>query len=164
MFKNLIPWRHKREKRSRHGDLMTTPARGELARFREDFGSLLDRFYGDGPAIWDDLDQWNVGWGCDVEDADKEIVVRAEAPGFDPDEIEVRVSGNRLVLHAEHKEEKNAEDGHSMHYGQFHREMTLPRGIEADNIKAEYKRGIVEVRLPKGPEAQTKRIPVKTKL
>jgi len=162
MFKNLIPWHHKREKPGQ-GDLLTRPTGGELARFREDFGSLLDRFYDSAPSIWDDLNQWDVGWGCDVEDTDKEIVVRAEAPGFQPDEIEVQMSGNRLVVQAEHKEEKKGKNGHSMHYGRFHREMTLPRGIEADKINAEYKNGIVEVRVPKGSEAQSKRIPVKAK-
>lgn len=163
MFKNLIPWRQKREQQAGRGDLLTTPANGELSHVRDDFASLLDRFYGDAPTIWGDFNQWDVGWGCDIEDADNEIVVRAEAPGFEPDEIEVQMSGNRLVLQAEHKQEKKEKNGHSMHYGKFYRTMTMPRGIEADKINAEYKNGIVEVHLPKGPEAQSKRIPVKAK-
>lgn len=160
MFKNLIPWRKKHE--SHHvpvrGEL-TTPMSNDIARLRDEFDSMLDRFWNGN--LWEDFDRWNIGWGCDMEDSDKEVVVRAEAPGFKPDEIDIQLSGDRLILQAEHLEESKKNGG--TYHSKFYRSMMMPRGIEANNIRADYKNGVLEVHLPKGPEAQAKRIPVKTK-
>lgn len=161
MFKSLVPWRHKQEKPS--GQLVAGPTRNELMRLREEFDSLLDRFWTKPLSVWEDADLWDVGMGCELEDGEKELVIRAEAPGFEPDEINVRMSGNRLTLEAKHKEERKEGNGHSVHYGQFYRSVTVPHGIETNKIKAEYKHGILEVHLPKGPEAQPKRIAVRAK-
>ncbi len=158
MFKNLIPWHHKREKQSNRGKFMAALSKRGLSPRQDNFDSLLDNFYKDVSTIWGE--QWDVGLGCDVKDADKELVIRADAPGFEADEINVQLSGNRLVLQAEHKEESN---GDTMRYGSFYRSLTVPRGIEADKIKARYKNGVLEVHLPKGQEALTKRIQVKAK-
>ena len=146
MFKSLIPGRKHLEKDSALAD----PARGSgsLSQFID---SVFDRFPGTAFAS---------GWGCDVQDSDNEIVVRAEAPGFEPDEIEIKMSGNQLVLEAEHREEQNGE-GKSLRYGKFYRSITMPSGIETDNIVAEYRNGVLEVHLPKGDEANVRRIPVK---
>lgn len=154
MFKNLIPW-----KRQNHNDLMKIDPAHELAQFRDNFDRMLDHAWqGD----WDEV--WNSGWGCEVKDGEAEIVVRAEAPGFEPDEIDVRLSGNRLVLQAEHKSEKDTDgNGHYLSYGKFYRAMSVPAGIEADKIEANYKNGILEVHLPKGEAARAKRIAVTAK-
>ena len=159
MFKNLIPWHRKSNTQSRRNELATGTG-GDLESRWDDFGNLLNRLYGDSP-LWGD--NWDIGYGCDVEDTEKEFIVRAEAPGFEPKEIDVQMSGNRLVLRAEHKEEKKEKNGRSTRYGRFHRTMTLPNGIEAEKIRADYKNGVLEIHLPKGKDAQSKRIPVKPK-
>lgn len=154
MFKNLIPWKHQSD-----SELMEVDPTNELAKFRANFDRMLSNMWrGD----WDDA--WNHGWGCDVQDAEDEIVVRAEAPGFEPDEIDVRLSAGRLVLQAEHKDEKETEgNGHYSSYGKFYRAMSVPAGIEAEKIEASYKNGVLEVHLPKGEEAKSKRIAVQAK-
>ncbi len=154
MFKNLIP-----RKRQDHNELMRIDPANELAEFRSSFDRMLDRVWqGD----WEEI--WNTGWGCDIQDGEAEIVVRAEAPGFEPNEIDVRLSGNRLVLQAEHKVEQEAGgNGHYSSYGKFYRSMSIPAGIEADKIAASYKNGILEVHLPKGEAARAKRITVTAK-
>jgi len=156
MFKNLIPWKHQSK-----GEMMEIDAKNELSQFRANFDRMMERVWqGD----WDDV--WNSGWGCDVQDGEKEIVIRAEAPGFEPDEIDVRVSGNRLVVQAEHKTERDTGGNGNAHfssYGKFYRAMSVPAGIEADKIDASYKNGILEVHLPKGEKARSKRITVTAK-
>jgi HSP20 family protein len=153
MFKNLIHWKRK------NNDLMKIDPENELANFRANFDRMLEKAW---QGEWDEL--WNNGWGCDVKDGEAEILVRAEAPGFEPDEIDVRLSGNRLVLQAEHKSEQDTkDDGHYSSYGKFYRSLNVPAGIEAEKIQASYKNGVLEVRLPKGPEARAKRIPVTAK-
>lgn len=64
-------------------------------------------------------------------------------------------------MKAEHKSETG--NGKVKRYGKFYRSLTVPRGIEADKINASYKNGVLEVHLPKGEEAKTKRIAVKAK-
>jgi HSP20 family protein len=156
MFKNLIPW-----KRQSDTELMEVDPKNELAQFRANFDRMLTNLWrGD----WDDA--WNSGWGCDVQDAENEIVIRAEAPGFEPEEIDVKLSAGRLVMQAEHKTEQATPGngvGHFSSYGKFYRAMSVPAGIEADKIEASYKNGILEVHLPKGEEGKSKRIAVQAK-
>jgi len=150
MFKNLIP-----RKNASDTEMVEIDPKNEIAQFRANFDKMLNRIWsGD----WEDA--WNTGWGCDVQDGETEIVVRAEAPGFEPDEIDVQLSGNRLVVRAEHKTETKTGNGNTSRYGKLYRAMSVPSGIEADKIEASYKNGILEVHLPKGEEARSKRIAV----
>ncbi|MDX1929835.1 MAG: Hsp20/alpha crystallin family protein [Pirellulaceae bacterium] len=150
MFENLIPW-----KRKKQNDLVMIDPTNEWAQFRANFDRMLEHVWqGD----WDEV--WNNGWGCDVKDAETELVVRAEAPGFEPDEIDIRLSGNRLILEAEHKSDRGDGNGQFSSYGRFYRSMSVPTGIEADKIAASYKNGILEIHLPKGEAARCKRIAV----
>ncbi len=156
MFKNLIPWKSQSE-----SDLMEFDPKNELAQFRANFDRMLN-------SMWrGELDDvWNSGWGCDVQDTENEIVVRAEAPGFEADEIDVRLSAGRLVMQAEHKTERETSGngkGHISSYGKFYRAMSVPAGIEADKIEASYKNGVLEVHLPKCEDAKSKRIAVQAK-
>ncbi len=155
MFKNLIPGKHQSD-----SEMMEADSKNELAQFRANFDRMLSNLWrGD----WDDA--WN-GWGCEVQDAENEIVVRAEAPGFEPEEIDVRLSAGRLVIQAEHKTEQETPgngSGHYSSYGRFYRAMSVPAGIEADKIEASYKNGVLEVHLPKGEEAKSRRIAVQAK-
>jgi HSP20 family protein len=153
MFKNLIPW-----KKSTGAEPVEIDPTTEVAQFRTNFDNMLDRIWsGD----WEDA--WNAGWGCDVQDGEDEIVVRADAPGFALDEFDVQISGNRLVVQAEHKTEKTNGNGQISRYGKLYRAITVPSGIEADKIAANYKNGVLEIHLPKGEEARSKRIVVSAK-
>jgi len=89
----------------------------------------------------------------DVIDHEKELVVRGELPGVEKDDIEVTVMGDRLMIEAEREfEEEEKEDAYFRHevgYGKLMRTIALPVEVDADNIHAELKDGILEVRLPK---------------
>ena len=156
MFKNLIPRKHQGD-----AELMEVDPKNELAQFRANFDRMLSNLWrGD----WDEA--WNHGWGCEVNDAENEIVVRAEAPGFEPDEIDVRLSAGRLVMQAEHKTEQDTGEqggGHFSSYGKFYRAISVPAGIIAEDIEASYRNGVLVVHLPKGEEAKSKRIAVQAK-
>lgn len=87
------------------------------------------------------------------EVVDGNFVVRAEMPGIDPDkDAEVWVADGMLHIRAERKfEEKTEKDGtfrSEFQYGSFHRTVALPKGATADDVKATYKDGVLEVRLP----------------
>jgi HSP20 family protein len=122
--------------------------------------SLFDRFFGDWPA-WAGGDWPMTGWGDDVDDKESEFVVRADAPGFEPDDFNVEIVGDSLVLKAEHKEEEKEGNGHRYRHGRLYRRIALPHGVEADKIDARYHNGVLEIRVPKGEQAKGKRIAVK---
>jgi HSP20 family protein len=95
-----------------------------------------------------------------------ELLVRAEMPGIDPDkDVTINVTGNMLHLQAERRrEEKHEEDGRvrsEFSYGSFRRTVPLPVGASEDDVKATYKDGILEVRIPiDGKAAEARKIAV----
>ena len=102
----------------------------------------------------------------DVEEADNEIVVRAEAPGFEPKDFDIHISGNTLTVRAEHTEEgEEKEEGYRrwhQRYGRLERSVLLSTAVNADKVEARYRNGILEVRLPRTEPSPRKRIEVKT--
>jgi HSP20 family protein len=131
-----------------------------FALLRHEFDSLFDDFFSRWPA------PTTVGWGLDVEDTGKEVIVRAEAPGFEAGEFDVQLRGDQLYIRAEHKEEEKKSEGEeqsfSNRYGVYERWLTLPSGLDADKVEARYRNGVLEVHLPKTPEAVGRKIQVKT--
>lgn len=84
---------------------------------------------------------------------DDAYVVRAEVPGIDPDsDAEVWISDGVLHIAVERECETRSTDGDfrsEFRYGSFHRSISLPDGVAADDVKATYDAGVLEVRLPK---------------
>jgi HSP20 family protein len=94
------------------------------------------------------------------------VRVRAELPGIDPErDVEINVSGGMLQIRAERRERVSEEhEGrrHSeFHYGSFARAISLPAGASADDVKATYHDGILEVVLPvDARQAEATRVPI----
>jgi HSP20 family protein len=91
-----------------------------------------------------------------------DLVVRAELPGVDPDkDIEVSLQDNVLTLRGERRREDRAEEGDYFRfessYGSFQRDIPLPEGVKADEIKASYDRGILEIVVPNAVSASTRK-------
>jgi HSP20 family protein len=157
---SLIPWGKKSEREPGRTALETF--KHPLERMERDFDLFFDR-------LTNDWLGWPTGsflgreqrWGLHVDDQADELVVRAEAPGFEPSEIDVQIRGNCLCISAEHREDEEGANGARHEYGSFRRMLTVPQGIEADKIEAHYRNGVLEVHLPKGEEAKGKRIPIK---
>ena len=136
--------------------LMRSPFR-DLAREMED---TFGRFF---PA-WSSEER---GWmpAIDMVDQNDEIVVKADLPGLDEKDIEVTVQDGTLTIRGERKAEKEEkkEDYYyaERSYGAFMRSLPLPRGVDADKVKATFKKGVLEVHLPKAKEAKGKTVEIK---
>lgn len=159
MLGNLIPW-----KKKKNGDVKVLQDPDyPVARLRQEFDALWDHFLNDwetgGLSMLDDF-HW-IGSRVDFQDGEKEYVVRAELPGFEPDDIDVKVSGSVLTVQAEHKENGKNGDSSFHRYGRFYESFSLPKGVLADQISARYRNGVLEVHLPKDEEFKGKRIAVK---
>jgi HSP20 family protein len=101
----------------------------------------------------------------DISEDDKEYFINVELPGVNKEDVRVTVENGILTITGERKEEKE-EKGKKFHrvermYGTFLRTFTLPDGAAGDKISAEFKDGILKVRLPKSEEAKPKSIEVK---
>jgi HSP20 family protein len=126
---------------------------------RREFDSLFDRFFGSWPSLFEQGWMGGPGWGVDLEDTGTELVIRAEAPGFEAKDFDVQISGDLLTIQAERKEEGGKEE--QRRWTRLHRTLSLPSGVDASKVEARYVNGILELHLPKTPEAQPRRIEVK---
>ncbi len=84
---------------------------------------------------------------------DHTLLIRAELPGVDPDkDVEISVSDGVLHIEGRREESKEHKDERSyrseFRYGTFSRDLALPKGVEGKQVKASYRDGILEVRIP----------------
>lgn len=109
------------------------------------------------------LPRWSLLAG-DVEETEREIVVRVELPGMEKEDCRVRIEGNRLFLSGEKRFERSSEESafHVMEraYGSFRRVISLPQNVQEDKAEASYRNGVLTVRLPKLEAQQSRSIPV----
>ncbi len=132
-----------------------------MSRLRAEFDRIFDDFLGGigGLPAWP---QSNLAWDFDVEDNEDEIVVRAEAPGFEPDDFDIQISGNQLVLCACESGESEQDGGRRWQRKELYRSMTLPTDVDAENVDATYRNGVLTLKLPKTEESKSRRIEVKS--
>lgn len=107
------------------------------------------------------------GWSLsmDVIRRDDAIVLRADIPGLDADDVEIAVEDNVLTVSGEYNEEHDEEKEHYVrrerHYGSFSRSMTLPPGVDPESIKATTTNGVLEVTIPVPKEDEKKVVEIK---
>ena len=100
----------------------------------------------------------------DIYETDENLVLKAELPGIDPNNVEIRVEDNSLYLKGERKFEKEVKEQNyhrvERSYGTFTRTFSLPSSISADKVVANYKDGILTLTMPKREEAKPKTIKI----
>jgi HSP20 family protein len=124
--------------------------------FRREMDSLFDRFFDGWPAPFEEDFGSRRLWDFDVREDDKEVVVRAEVPGFEENELNVEMDDNVLSIRAEKQQE--GDGGRS--YRSFYRSVALPPGIDAEKAQASYRNGVLELHFPRPEGRKGKRIPV----
>ncbi|MBN2848361.1 MAG: Hsp20/alpha crystallin family protein [Coriobacteriia bacterium] len=126
---------------------------GEALRMQRDMDRIFSRL---GAA---EVGGESVAWmpKVDVKRKDDDIVVRAELPGIDAQNVEVEVTDGVLTIRGERKQEEKREGEDWLVcescYGSFERSLTIPESVDPATITAEYKDGILEVHVPKALEA-----------
>lgn len=159
----LIPW-------SRRTGAVARQEDNPLLVLQRDINRVFDEF-------WKRFEQPRFGLLSDaaggalprveVAETDKEVEISAELPGMDEKDIELSLTDNLLTIKGEKKQEREeTKKGYHISertYGSFFRSVPLPPGIQAENVSATYKKGVLTVTLPKSPEAQSraKKIEVK---
>lgn len=100
----------------------------------------------------------------DIFENEKELVLKADLPDLEEKDIDVRIENNMLTLSGERKYDKEVKEDNYLRveraYGAFSRSFSLPNTVNTEGIKAEYKNGVLSVRLPKREEARPKQVKV----
>jgi len=143
-------------------ELTVWPTMGRLFGLRDE----LDRLF-DGGGDWPSVTQFLSGWNpaLDLYQDKDNVYMKAELPGMKKEDIDVSLHDGVLSISGERKGEekfKDAETYRSERFvGRFHRSITLPTPVKADQVKAHYKDGILTITMPKSEEAKTKQIEIK---
>jgi HSP20 family protein len=128
-----------------------------LQRFRDEMSPIMEwgrqRARGNFPAI----NAWS---------REEDIIVKAELPGFEPEDIEISVEQDSLTLRGERSVDP-LKEGETYHRrerwnGKFFRSFTLPFAVETKKVEADFKDGILTVKLPRAAADKPQKIPVKT--
>ena len=100
----------------------------------------------------------------DIYENGDSLVLKAELPGINPDDVEIRVEDNTLYLKGERKFEKEVKEQNyhrvERSYGTFTRSLSLPNSIDADKVAANFKDGVLTLTMPKKEEAKPKTIKI----
>jgi HSP20 family protein len=132
-----------------------------------DTNRLIDRVFEN---FWNDgRTDWNLP-ALDVLDKDNQIIVKAELPGYTPEQIDVRVEGDVLHLKGQVATETERDEEGQYHLRErsmrsFSRSIRLPNAVDSEKAQATFENGILTLTLPKNEQALPKRIniaPVKT--
>lgn len=131
----------------------------EVDRFKQDFDDLFDRFLGDRRR-----DRGNTGPLIESFVEGDNLVVRADLPGINPKDVEVTASGDQLTIRGKREREQEKKGRDFIHrevlYGSFERTVRLPAGIKAEEVKASYRNGVLEVTAPMHEPAATRKVPI----
>ncbi len=159
MNKRLVPWR----------------GPSELARMAKEMEHFVEESVGQWghrgmPFLrrWQALkraEEWAASPRVDVFEAENEVVIKAEVPGMEKNEIEISLEGDTLILKGEKKKEEKIEDKDysycERYYGSFARTVELPAGVQTDKVTAVLKNGVLNIRLPKLETAKKKEVKIK---
>jgi HSP20 family protein len=103
----------------------------------------------------------------DVIEEDDRFLVKAELPDVEEEDIDISISGNMLTIEGEKQtQSEGKKDGYhysEASYGSFSRSITIPSTVDASKIEASCDKGVLEITLPKMPEAKPKKIAVAKK-
>jgi HSP20 family protein len=102
----------------------------------------------------------DIGWmpAIELKETDEALILKAEVPGIDTKDLDVQASETMVSIAGEHQEEKHSEEKgifrSELRYGKFQRTVPLPVSIKTDQIKPEFKDGVLTLTLPKAESAR----------
>ena len=136
--------------------------RNSLATLHNDMDDLFDSFFRGLDKPFAGYKAWPA---IDVAEDENSIIVRAEVPGCNAEDIEISVYGNNLTISGEKKfKEEKKEKGYyhvESSYGTYRREIALPTDVDSTKIDATCKDGVLSINLPKAEKAKTVKVKVK---
>ena len=139
--------------------------RGFLS-LQKDMNALFDRFFG-GAGLPNVFGGGDFAPLVDVAETEEEVVVKAEIPGIEAKDLDITMLGDTLTIKGEKRSEKEEKDKNfhriERSYGSFSRSVEVPSSVDPENVSADYKDGVLTIRLTKREEEKGKSIKVDVK-
>ncbi len=133
-----------------------------LNSLQDQVNRLFEDTFNGGRSAQSDLATWAPA--VDVFETENELVVKADLPDVQEKDIDIRIENNTLTIRGERKFEQQVNEDKYLRieraYGTFTRSFSLPNTVNADAIKAEYRNGVLTVRMPKREESKPKQIKI----
>ena len=100
----------------------------------------------------------------DLAETEEELILTADLPGLSEDDVSIEIKDGLLRLAGERRDARETE-GRGYHrvergFGRFSRTMTMPRGVDAASVSAEFHNGVLEVHIPKPEERKPHRVEI----
>lgn len=157
---SLLPWKKSQ----------STPAtvQSSISPFQQDMQRMFDRFFGRSfpMAPFAGFESFTNYPAINVSDTGDAIVVRAEVPGIEANDVEINVEGNMLTLRGEKREEHRDEKENCYYmertFGSFMRRVELPSNVDSNAAEAHLDKGVLNLRLPKIAGEASRTIKVKS--
>ena len=137
--------------------------RRDMITIQDDMNRFFEDFFGR-PMV---KTEWSEGaWhpSVDISENKDNLIIQAEMPGMNKEEIEISLHQGSLIISGERKEETKEEDSEASRserfFGRFQRALELPKPVDPNKVTANYKDGILTVTLPKTEESKPKQITV----
>jgi HSP20 family protein len=145
---------------------MNTTARWEQSRGSTSLQDQVNRLF-EGNFTRDrsghaDLATWAPP--VDIYETENELVVKADLPDLHEKDIDIRVTNNTLTIRGERKFEKDINEDNYLRieraYGSFTRSFSLPNTVNSENIRAEYRNGVLTLHMAKPEESKPKQVKI----
>jgi HSP20 family protein len=127
-----------------------------MRRMRDDINRLFWQFGMPTPV----MEPMRPSLAVDMWETESDVKVRADLPGVDPKDLDVTLLDDTLTIKGQVKHEEEVEEegyySSERRYGSFQRQILIPTPVQEDKIRAVYKRGVLDITLPKQEEAKAK--------
>jgi HSP20 family protein len=136
----------------------------DLSTLRTEMDQLFESIFSNRPMYASGDATESLAPPVDIEETAEGYVFRADLPGMTEKDVKVSLVGDTLTLRGERKREAETKTG-NVHrteraFGAFERTFTLPTPVRGDQVKASYRNGVLEIRVPKAEEARVREIEV----
>lgn len=158
-MRDLIPWGRQE---NRMPASYREEERSPFFRLRQEMDQLFDDFFS-APVFsggWSRATSWP---SIEMSDTDNEVCITAELPGMNEKDVELHVQDGVLTLRGERKSEHEdrGRGWSERYYGRFERRIALPDGADDRHCEADFRNGVLNIRMPKAQEmTRSRRIPI----
>ena len=136
----------------------------DLRTLQREIDQVFDSFF---PSRGSNNDAAESGWTprVDLAETDNAYLIQLDVPGVTKEDFNINFQDGTLTVSGERRMEETKEDENYVRVersrGRFYRSFSLPKVVDAEQIKADYKNGVLKITIPKAEETKPRRIDVK---